>query len=73
MAIHCPSQSAAKTEPQPGPSFLWFGLASGSTWALFKTINVDPTYPVQIVIASKRSASSFGIPPNFIEDSGGDE
>ena len=24
-----------------GPSFLWFGLASGSTWALFETINVD--------------------------------
>ena len=24
-----------------GAGFLWFGLASGSTWALFKTINVD--------------------------------
>ena len=26
---------------QTGAGFLWFGLASGLTWALFKTINVD--------------------------------
>ena len=37
----CDMRQATGHHLTPGPSFLCFGWASGSTWALFKTINVD--------------------------------